>query len=76
MHYTNDDETFNDGIQPHSLMDLYTETAANDQHTLGSDVEISNDSPSSSNILLQKKYTKEAKLEVLKTTSYLYVPPL
>lgn len=74
--YTNDDETFNDGVQPQSLMDLCTKMAADDQHNLASDVEMSNDSPSSSTTSPQREYTKKANLEMAKNSLLLTCSPV
>lgn len=76
IQYTINDETFNDGIQPHGLIDPHTKTAANDQQNLGSHVKISNDSPSSSNLSPQRKHRKESKLEMLKNNLLLICSPV
>lgn len=74
--YTTDDETFNDGVQPQSLMDLCTETAADDQHNLASDVELINDSHISSNTSPQREYTKKANLEMATNNLLLICSPV
>lgn len=75
--YTNDDKTFNNGVQPQSLMDMLSiKTAEDDQPNLVSDVKISSDSPSSSNTSPTREYIGKAKLEMAKDNLLLICSPV
>ncbi|EHK49105.1 hypothetical protein TRIATDRAFT_172361, partial [Trichoderma atroviride IMI 206040] len=75
--YTNDDKTFNNGVQPQSLMDMPSiKTAEDDQPNLGSDVKISSDSPSSSNTSPKREYIEKVKVEMAKDNLLLICSPV
>lgn len=75
--YTNDDETFNNGVQPQSLMDLLaTKTAEDDQHNLRSDAKLSKGSSSSLNTSPKREHVEKAKLEMSKNNLLLLCSPV
>lgn len=77
IQYTNDEKTFNNGVQPQSLMDMIsTEKAKDDQHNLRNDVETSEGSPSSSNTWPKMECMEKAKLEMAKNNLLLVCCPV
>ncbi|UKZ86215.1 uncharacterized protein TrAFT101_002051 [Trichoderma asperellum] len=77
IQYTNDDETFNNGVQPQCLMDmLSTQKAEDDQQNLRSDVKIREGSPRSSNTWSKREYMEKTKLEMAKDNLLLLCSPV
>ncbi|KAL9489584.1 hypothetical protein ACSS6W_001861 [Trichoderma asperelloides] len=75
--YTNEDETFNKGVQPQCLMDmLSTEKAEDDQQNLRSDVKISEGSPRGSNTWSKRECMEKAKPEMAKDNLLLLCSPV
>ncbi|KAL6910292.1 hypothetical protein GGI43DRAFT_427020 [Trichoderma evansii] len=75
--YTNDDETFNNGVKPQNLIDMISTKKAEDgPHNLRSDLKISKGSPSSSNTWSKRDCMEKIRLELAKNNLLLLCSPV